>query len=108
MRHFLLPGPVTALPFGVRVTTPQAGLIAVTGGTDGLVAHLVGTRRTAVAVATITVAANDDRSAATSAEVASSRKIHWHIWPMGLDGNARFVTYLACNVASWLRARLRF
>ena len=46
-------------------------------------AHLVGTRRTAVAVAAITVATDDDRSAATSAEIASSRKIHWHIGPMG-------------------------
>jgi len=31
MRHFLLPSPVTALPFGVGVTTAQAVLIATAG-----------------------------------------------------------------------------
>lgn len=54
MRHFLLSGAVTALSFGVRVTTAPAGLVAVAGGTHRLVAGLLGTLRGAVAMAAIT------------------------------------------------------
>jgi hypothetical protein len=67
MRHFLLSGPVTALPFGVGVTTAQAGLVSAAGGTHGTSASLVGTLRRAVAVAAITVAANEHGRAATGA-----------------------------------------
>jgi hypothetical protein len=84
MRHFLLPGPVTALAFGMGVTAAQAVLIAATRGTDRLSAGLVGTARGAVAVATITVAANEHGCAASGAQVASSREIHWPSRPMGI------------------------
>jgi hypothetical protein len=65
MRHFLLPGPVTALAFGVGVTAAQAVLIAATRGTDRLSAGLVGAPRGAVAVAAIAVAANEHGCAAS-------------------------------------------
>ena len=35
MRHFLVFRSITALPFGVGMATSPAGLIAVTGSTDG-------------------------------------------------------------------------
>ena len=62
--------------------------------TGGLGAALI-----AIAMTAITVAANRHRLAAAGAQVASSRNLHRPSGPMGLDGNARFVTYLACNVA---------
>jgi hypothetical protein len=84
MRHFLLPGPVTALAFGVGVTAAPAVLIAATRSTGGLSACLVGTVRGAVALATITVAANEHRRATSGAQVTSSREIHWPSRPMGI------------------------
>jgi hypothetical protein len=42
MRHFLLPGSVATLPFGVRMTTAPAGLIAAARGTHRLLAGLFG------------------------------------------------------------------
>ncbi len=83
MRHFLLSGSVTALPFGVGVTTAQAGLIAATSGTNRTTASLVGTLRRAVAVAAIAVAADEYGGATAGAQVASPGKVHWHSGPMG-------------------------
>ena len=84
MRHFLLSGPVTALAFGVGVTAAQAVLIAATRGADRLPARLVGTARGAVAVAAVAVATNEHSRAASGAQVASSREIHWPSGPMGI------------------------
>lgn len=72
MRHFLLPSPVTALSVGVGVATARAGLVAPVGGTNRTAARLLGTLRSAVAMAAITVAADEYGSAAASAQVASS------------------------------------
>ena len=83
MRHFLLSGAVTALSFGVRVTTAPAGLVAVAGGTHRLVAGLLGTLRGAVAMAAITRAADEYRRATAGAAIASSWKFHGHTGPMG-------------------------
>ena len=83
MRHFLCSGPVTALALRMRVTAAPAGLIAATGCTQGVVAGLLGTGRGAVAVAAITVAANQHSRAATGTQVASSGKVHWQSGPMG-------------------------
>ena len=90
------------------VTTAQAVLIAATGCPDRAPARLSGTFGGAVALAAVAVAANQYRGAAAGAQVASSGKVHWSPWPMGKDGDARFVTYLACSVASsqlWARHR---
>lgn len=89
MRHFLLSGPVTTLAFGVGVTAAHAVLIAATRGTDRSPACLVGTPRGAVALAAITVAANEHGRAAADAQVASSGKVHWPTWPMGFTGDVR-------------------
>lgn len=83
MRHFLLPGPVTALPLRMRVAAAQAGLIAAAGCTQGVVAGFFGAGRRAVTVAAITVAANQHGGAATGAQVTSSGKVHWQSGPMG-------------------------
>lgn len=99
MRHFLLPGPVTALPVGVGVATARAGLIAAAGGTNRTAARLLGTLRSAVALAAITVAADEYGGAAAGAQVASSGKVHWQWRPMANDGDVRFVKYYAGNVA---------
>ena len=98
MRHFLRFGPVTALAFGVCMTTLPAGLIAVTSGTDGAASCLCCTGLGAVALAAIAVAANDRCLAAAGTKVMSSCRFHG-LRPMGEDSNARFVKYLACSVA---------
>ena len=100
MRHFLRPSPVTLLTFGVGVAAAQAVLIAATGGTDRASTRLAGTSGGAVALAAVAVAANQHGGAAACAQIASSGEVHWSPWPMGNDGDARFVTYLACRVAS--------
>jgi len=108
MRHFLRSGPITLLTFGVGVTATQTGLIAASGGTDRAAARLAGTSSGAVALAAIAVAANQYGGAAAGAQIASSGEVHWSPWPMGKDGDARFVTYFACSVASsqlWARHR---
>jgi hypothetical protein len=84
MRHFLLPGPVTALAFGMGVMAAQALLIAATRGAGGLSACLVGTARGAVPLAAVAVAANDHGRAASGAQVTFSREIHWPSRPMGI------------------------
>ena len=83
MRHFLLSGPVTALPFGVGMAAAQAVLVSAAGGSNRTAAGLLGAPRGAVAMAAITVAANEHGRAAPGAQVASSGKIHWHTRPMG-------------------------
>ena len=129
MRHFLRPkgvqsrpkgvqsrpkgvqspsGPITPLTFGVGVTARQAGLIAATGGTDRASACQIGTSAGAVALAAVAVAANQYGGTTAGAQIASSGEVHGSPWPMGKDGDARFVTYWACSVASsqlWARYR---
>ena len=83
MRHFLLPDPVTALALCMGVTAPPTGLIAAAGRTQGAAAGFFGASRGAVTVAAITVAADQHGGAATGAQVASSRKVHWRSGPMG-------------------------
>ena len=114
MRHFLRSkgvqrrsGPITLLTLGVGVTATQTGLIAASGRTDRASASLTGASR-AVALAAVAAAANQYGGAAASAQVASSGEVHWSPWPMGKDGDTRFVTYFACSVASsqlWARHR---
>ena len=83
MRHYLLFGPVATLAFGVSATTAKAALVATAGSTHGLAASLIGTWPGAVAIATITVAADERGGVTAGAEVASSGEIHWQSRPMG-------------------------
>ena len=83
MRHFLLSGPVSTLAFGMGATAAMRVLITTAGRPYRLVACLRRTSISAVAVAAITVAAQEHRGAAAGAQVASSRNIHWHSGPMG-------------------------
>ena len=109
MRHFLRSSPITLLTFGVGVTAAQAGLIAAPGSTDRASAGFAGTSGGAVALAAIAVAADQHSGAAGGAQIASSRQLHWSPWPMGKDGDARFVTYFAGSGASsqlWARHRV--
>ena len=101
-------GAIPALPFGVGVTAGSAGLIAATGGTDRASPRLSGTSSGAVALAAVAVAADQYGGAAARTQIASSGEVHWSPWPMGKDGDARFVTYFACSIASsqlWARHR---
>ena len=106
MRHFLRPrgvqrhsDPIATLPFGVPMSSLTGGLVTLSGFSDCASSHGLRAAIAAIAVAAITVAANRHRLAAVGAQVASPRNFHRPSGPMGLDGNARFVTYLACNVA---------
>ena len=83
MRHFLLFGPVTTLPLRTRMAAAPTGLIAAAGRTLGTLAGFFGAGRSAVTVTAITVAADQHGGAATGAQVASSRKVHWRSGPMG-------------------------
>ena len=114
MRHFLRPkgvlrhaNPIATLPFGVPMPSLTGGLVTLSGISDSASPGGLRAAIATVAVAAITVAANRHSLATADAQVTSSRNFHRPSGPMGLDGNARFVTYLACNVACWLRARLR-
>ena len=83
MRHFLLSSPVSTLAFGMGATATTRVLIATAGRPYGLATGLRGTSLSAVAVAAITIAADQHRGAAADAQVASSGDIHWHSGPMG-------------------------
>lgn len=103
MRHFLRSGPVTALPLGMRVTTAQTGLIAASSRNHGVVTGLLGAGRGAVTLAAITVAADQHGRAATRAQVASSRRVHWRSEPMD-SGHKRALREILCRQR---RPRLR-
>jgi hypothetical protein len=83
MRHFLLSGPVSTLAFGMGATATMCVLIATAGRPYGLATGLRGASLSAVAVAAITMAADQHGGAAADAQVASSGDIHWHSRPMG-------------------------
>lgn len=83
MRHFLLSGPVSTLAFGMGATATMRVLIATAGRPYGLATVLRRASLSAVAVAAITIAADQHRGAAANAQVASSGEIHWHSGPMG-------------------------
>ena len=72
MRHFLLLGTVAALACGMFVATGQTQLIALPGIFYGLHAHLLRAVTRAVAMATVTVAADEYHCSATGAEIVSS------------------------------------
>ncbi|MDP4029892.1 MAG: hypothetical protein Q8P42_13135 [Gallionella sp.] len=72
MRHFCLPGAVAALARSVGVAATQTCLIALTGGLDGMGASHPCTITSAVALATVTEAANNNRRATAGAEIVSS------------------------------------
>jgi hypothetical protein len=76
MRHFRLPGTVTLLARGVGVATTQTCLIALPGFTHAMGTRLARAVAGAVALAAVTVAADEYRYAAAGAEVASSRRFH--------------------------------
>lgn len=83
MRHFLLSGPVSTLAFGMGATTTMRVLIAMASRAHGLATCLQRASLSAVAVAAITIAADQHGGAAADAQVASSGDIHWHSGPMG-------------------------
>ena len=82
MRHFLLPGTVSTLACGMGAAASMRVLIATAGSPHRLLACL---RRAtlAVAIATITIAADKHGGAAAGAQVAASWEFHWQVRPMG-------------------------
>ena len=76
MRHFLLPGAVTALARGMGMATTQTRLIALPGFAHAMSTRLARTVAGAVALAAVAVAAAKHRYAAAGAEVASSWEFH--------------------------------
>ena len=67
MRHFLAAGPIAALPSGVLQAAAPAVLIAAPGGAPRRAPRLLGTAPGAVAIAAITVAAEEEDLAALGA-----------------------------------------
>lgn len=72
MRHFCLSGTVAALARSMGVATTQTRLIALTGSFKGMGASPLRTITSAVALTTVTEAANNDRCATAGAEIVSS------------------------------------
>ena len=72
MRHFYLLGAIDALARSMGAATTQTRLIALTGSFEGIGASHLRTTTRAVALATVAVAANDDRRATAGAEKVSS------------------------------------
>lgn len=72
MRHFCLPGAVAALARSMGVTTTQTRLIALARSFKGMGASHLRTITRAVALATVAVAANNDRCATAGAQIVSS------------------------------------
>jgi hypothetical protein len=72
MRHFCLPGAVAALARSMGVATTQTRLIALAGSFEGMGASHLRTITSTVALATVAVAANNDRRATAGAEKVSS------------------------------------
>ncbi len=72
MRHFCLPGAVAALARSMGVATTQTRLIALTSSFKGIGASQLRTTTSAVALAPVTEAANNDRCATAGAEIVSS------------------------------------
>lgn len=105
MRHFLLFRPVTALPLGMPTATRQTVLVAFSSGSQSTPPGSLRTGLIAVAVATIAMTADRHARAASRTQVLSSRGFHRRFWPMGVNGNARFVRHSAGDVTLWLRAR---
>ena len=64
MRHFIVAAAIAAHPFGVRKTAVAGALVALTGHTH---AGLMGEQRTAIDLAAVATAANDDLRPATGA-----------------------------------------
>ena len=83
MRHFLLPSPVLTLTFGVGTAAAMRVLIATASGSYRLMACLWRTSPRAIAVAAITVAADQHGGAAAGTKVAPSWEFHWQLGPMG-------------------------
>lgn len=77
MRHFRLPGAVTTLACGMGVTARQAGLIALPRRPHRGTSRRLRTGRTAVALAAVTVAANQELTT-TAGTVAQTRQGEIH------------------------------
>ncbi|MGA9666996.1 MAG: hypothetical protein WBQ69_11185 [Gallionella sp.] len=72
MRHFCLPETVAALSRSVGVATTQTHLVSLTSSFKGMGASHLRTITRAVALATVTVAANNDRCATAGAKIVSA------------------------------------
>ena len=65
MRHFIVAAAIAAHPFGVRKAAVAGALVALTRHTH---AGLMGEQRTAIDLAAVATAANDDLRPATGAD----------------------------------------
>lgn len=72
MRHFLAAGTVATLAFGMGQSPPMAGLVACPRFPHQAAPGHLGAALGAIALAAITVAADEYRLATARAEVASS------------------------------------
>ena len=76
MRHFLFPSTVAALALGMGAAATLTCLIALAGRAQGTGAGRLGTFVGAVAMAVVTMAAEEYHCAAAGTAVTSSRRLH--------------------------------
>lgn len=89
MRHFLLSRPITALSFGMAFAAAAALLIAASRRAQRRPARLISARRTAIAIAPITVTAERHLASTAGTEVQTSGVVHRRLPPMraGMKGS---------------------
>ena len=76
MRHFLAPGSVMALAFGVLETAATGTLIAFAGGSERCAAGPIRTRLTAIEIAPIAVTADRDLAVTAGTVVETGSVLH--------------------------------
>ena len=82
MRHFVETAVVTALALGMAKATPAAALITPSGSVQGGAPGLLRATRTAVDMAPVTTAANNDLSTATGTGKQTGGVLHRPLLPM--------------------------
>ena len=102
MRHILLTQPVTAVSFGMLEAAIPALLVTAAGCLEGSAAGRLGAASSAVDLAPVAAAADDDLGAAAMAHEESAGRFHWR-FPLrqcAIDRKRRLVKYAPGTVWS--------
>ena len=103
MRHFLLPGTVAALAFGVPKATPAGALVPAAGRLLGKPAGGGGASLSTVDIAAVTEAADDNLPPTTGTVVKTGRVLHRQPGPMRAGKMAESSKYYpgSCIARRW-------
>jgi hypothetical protein len=101
MRHILLTQPVTAVSFGMLEAAIPALLVTAAGCLEGSAAGRLGAASSAVDLAPVAAAADDDLGAAARAQEESAGGFHWRFPSRqgAIDRKRPLVKYSPCTRA---------